>query len=74
LGAVNVNHDEHAYCKVRFDSNSVEWFKDNLHQVSHALTRAAIWRYLWILVIDKRITSLQYMEFVQKQLVHETVE
>lgn len=64
FGAVNVNHDEHAYCKVRFDATSVDWFMENLNLVSHALTRAAIWRYLWILVIDKRITSLQYMDFV----------
>lgn len=73
FGAVNVNHNEHAYCKVRFDSHSVNWFKDNLHHV-HPLTRAAVWRNFWILTQDKQITSLQYMDFVQKQLVHETVE
>lgn len=33
IGAINVNHDEHAYCKVRFDKNSVNWFTDNLHLV-----------------------------------------
>jgi hypothetical protein len=26
FGAVNVNHDEHAYCKVRYDHTSVQWF------------------------------------------------
>jgi hypothetical protein len=53
FGAINVNHDEHAYCKVRYDSTSIEWFKDNLHHVQHALTRGAIWRNFWILTIDK---------------------
>jgi aminopeptidase N len=33
IGAINVNHDEHAYCKVRFDKKSVNWFTDNLHLV-----------------------------------------
>jgi len=74
VGAINVNHDEHAYSKVRYDPQSVEWFKDNLHLVQHPLTRGAIWRSFWILTVDKKMTSLQYMEFVQKQLVHEDVE
>jgi len=65
FGAVNVNHGEHAYAKVRFDPASVEWFKNNLHHV-HAVTRAAVWRNFWILTQDKQITSLQYMDFVQK--------
>lgn len=33
LGAINVNQDEHAYCKVRFDKKSVLWFTENLHLV-----------------------------------------
>lgn len=33
-----------------------------------------MWRNFWILMQDKQITSLQYMEFVQKQLIHETAE
>ena len=74
FGAINVNHGEHAYCKVRYDAGSVDWFKENLHQVSHSLTRAAVWRNLWILMLDKQVTSLQYMEFVKKQLVLEPVE
>ena len=74
FGAINVNHGEHAYCKVRYDANSVDWFKENLHKVTHSLTRAAVWRNLWILMLDKKMTSLQYMEFVKKQLILEPVE
>ena len=65
IGAINVNHDEHAYCKVRFDKKSVNWFTDNLHLVQNSVTRAATWRHFWMLVMDKQITSLQYLEFVK---------
>ena len=74
FGAINVNHDEHAYCKVRFDPVSIEWFKENLYLVSHMTTRGAIWRHLWTLVIDKKMKSLHYLDFVQKQIVHESCE
>lgn len=63
FGAVNVNHDDHAYAKIRYDPASVEWLKDNL-QHTHPVTRASVWRNFWILMQDKQITSLQYMEFV----------
>ena len=53
LGAINVNHNEHAYCKVRFDKKSVQWFTENLHLVSNSVTRAATWRHFWMLVMDK---------------------
>lgn len=73
LGAINVNHDEHAYCKVRFDSKSVDWLTQNLH-FTDALTRAATWRNFWILLMDKKITSLQFLEFIKKQIVLESVQ
>ena len=58
FGAVNVNEGEHAYAKVRFDPQSIEWFTKNLYTVKDALTRAAIGRYFWMLVMDKQMTSL----------------
>ena len=73
-GAVFVNEGEHAYSKVRFDQQSIDWFTSNLQTVKDAVTRAAIQRYFWILVMDKKMTSLKYIDFVEKQLPHETVE
>ena len=58
FGAVNVNEGEHAYAKVRFDPQSIKWFTENLYTVKDALTRAAIGRYFWMLVMDKQMTSL----------------
>lgn len=52
FGAVYVNHGDHGYAKVRFDSLSITWFTKNLGYVRDPLTRACIWRYFWILVMD----------------------
>jgi len=43
-------------------------------KVKSACERGAIWRHFWNLVIDMKITSLKYIEFVQKQLPYETVD
>ena len=74
LGAIFVNHDEHAYAKVRFDDASIRWFTDNLSKVSSAPNRGAIWRHFWQLVSDMKMSSLQFVDFVKKQLPHETVD
>lgn len=69
-----LNHDEHAYAKVRFDAQSVDWLVENLHLIKDAVNRAAIWRYFWQLIMDKQLTSLKYIEFVKKQLPAESVD
>jgi len=74
FGAVTLNLNEHAYAKVRFDAQSIDWLTENLHTVADPLTRAAVWRYFWMLVMDRKMSSLKYLEFVQKQLPHETID
>lgn len=74
VAAVYLNDGQHAYCKLRFDQGSIEWFTKNLSKVSCAVSRAAIWRYFWMLLIDKKMSSLQYISFVNINLPTETVE
>lgn len=69
-----MNFGEHAYAKVRFDPASIDWLTENLHRVKDPLTRSSIWRYFWMLVMDRQMSSLKYIEFVQRQLPHETVD
>lgn len=64
FGAVFLNQDEHAYAKVRFDPQSIDWLTENLGRIGDPLTRAAIWRYFWALVSDRKMSSLKYMDFV----------
>lgn len=74
VAAVYVNHGNHAYAKVRFDQASIDWFTANLSKVKTAGTRASIWRYFWYLVMDLQMSSVQYLDFVEKNLPHESVE
>ena len=69
-----LNQDEHAYLKVRFDPQSIDWFTENLHTIGDSLTRAVIHRYFWMLVTDRKMSSIKYMDFVEKQLPNEGVE
>ena len=64
FGAVVINYNEHAYGKVRFDTNSIDWLVTNLHRIEDALTRSAVWRYFWHLIMDRKMSSLKYVEFV----------
>ncbi len=48
LGAVYLNEGGYAVAKLRFDSDSLNWFTSNLEKVADPLTRASIWRQLWL--------------------------
>ena len=69
-----LNQDDYAYAKIRFDSQSIDWLTLNLSKVNDPLTRGAIWRHLWNHVMDRKMSSLKYMEFVQKNLPNESVD
>lgn len=74
LGAIVVNVNDHAYAKVRYDAASEQWLIDNLHTVADHVTRATVWRNFWLMVMDRKMSSLKYVEFVQKQLPHENID
>jgi len=61
-----VNYDEHAYAKIRFDSLSIDWLIENLHLIKDSVNRGTIWRYFWQLVLDKKMNSLQFINYVKK--------
>jgi aminopeptidase N len=56
--AIYINEGQHGYAKVRFDSESIAWITANLHKVESPLSRMAIWRYFWHLVMDRRMSSV----------------
>lgn len=71
FGAAYVNEGDHAVAKVRFDSNSLQWFGRNLGQVADPLTRAAVWRHFWLLVMDRKISSVHFFDLASKWIVSE---
>ena len=45
-----------------------------MFKIDDFVVKAMVWRQLWIHVIDCKMSSLQYMNFVIQQLPKETVE
>jgi aminopeptidase N len=74
IKAIIVNHGDHGYAKVRYDSKTLKCFEEELFKIDEYLERCVFWRQLWIHVLDEQISSLQYFYFVIKQLPKETVE
>jgi hypothetical protein len=72
--AVFLNEGEHAYAKIRFDEASTKWFIKNLHLVEDSLTRGAVGRYFHMAVLERSMTSVQYLEFIFNQVPIETVD
>ncbi|CDW89925.1 aminopeptidase n [Stylonychia lemnae] len=71
---INVNANDHAYAKIRYDQRTFDNFVSSLHRVNDAVTRGQVWRSLWLLVVDRKISSMQYFHFVVEQLQYESVD
>lgn len=56
--AVIINVNDHGYCKVRYDQKSLDTFVHNLQRIQDPVTRAQVWRQLWLLVMDRKMSSL----------------
>jgi aminopeptidase N len=72
--AVIINVNDHGYAKVRYDAKTLDAFVHNLQKIEDPVTRAQVWRQLWLLVMDRKMSSLQYFDFVVKQIPYETVD
>lgn len=66
LVAVVLNHGDHAFCKVVFDQMTIQFFEDNLFHIRDDLSRCIIWRYLWTMVLDCKLSSIKYCQIVIK--------
>ena len=74
MTAVVINVNDHGYCKVRYDAKTLESFVHSLQRITDPVTRAQVWRQLWLLVMDRKMSSLQYLDFVLKQIPYEKVD
>jgi aminopeptidase N len=64
VSAIIINFDEHAYSKVRFDQRTIDTLEKSLSKIDDFLARSMIWRQLWIHVIDCKMSSIQFVNFV----------
>jgi len=72
--AVILNQGDHVYSKVRFDKNTLASFKKDGLQIKDGLTRALIWRSMWQQVLDLKLSSTEYFNFVLTNLASEDTE
>jgi aminopeptidase N len=69
--AVILNEGDHVYSKVRFDNNTLRSFKQDGLKIEEPLTRALIWRNMWQQVLDLKLSSTEFFNFLLTNLPRE---
>jgi len=70
--AVILNYNDWAYIKWVVDKTSLNYLKDHLHEITDTLTKQMIYRSLFDLVRDAKMSSLDYLDLVKKHIIYET--
>ena len=70
--AVILNVEDWGYCKIRIDNSSLAALKTNLIKIKEPLTRQLVYRALWDMVRDIKISAVEFIEFVIQQFPLET--
>ena len=71
---VIINYNDWGYFKWVIDSRSKNNLKDNLTNVNDNLTKALVYRSLFDMVRDSKLSGFEYVEMVTKFLLAETSE
>lgn len=69
---VFVNEGDNDFAKVVFDEASVKFLKDNLSLFESAHHRSMIWRSLWDMVEDQKLSIDEYLSIVDAHLDQES--
>jgi aminopeptidase N len=69
---VVLNACDYGYCKVVLDERSLAFMKKNLGFLGEELTRALIWRSMWDMVRDAKMSGVELIEIVLTHLASET--
>ena len=72
--AILINYEDHSYIKIILDQHSIEFFKSNLKNVSHSLSRSMIWRSFYDMVRDGKLSSYEYAEIFERNIEYEDNE
>ena len=70
--AVVLNVEDWGYCKVRIDESSLAVLKKDLIKIQDPLTRQLVYRALWDMVRDIKLSGVEFVEFVIQQFPLET--
>lgn len=69
--AVVLNVGDWGYCKIRIDEKSLALLREKLSSVADPLTRQLVYRALWDMVRDVKISAVEFLEFVIQQIPFE---
>jgi len=73
VACVLLNVGDWGYCKIRIDEESLEFFKNNLCKIQDSLSRQLVWRALWDMTRDIRISAVEFLDAVKQQVPQETL-
>ncbi len=73
VSGVFLNVNDHGFLKVRIDPESIESLR-NISKIQDKLTRRMVWQVLWEMVKDFTLSSIEFLETVEANLIHETVD
>ncbi|MEX2395075.1 MAG: aminopeptidase N [Actinomycetota bacterium] len=66
------NHNDLAYCKIRFDDNSLRTLETGLRDLDDALGRTLCWGALWDMLRDAELPASRYLDIVLNNIGGET--
>lgn len=66
VAALILNVEDWGYCKIRIDDYSLQNLKDNLQNIDDTLTRQLVYRALWDMVRDTKLSGVEFSEFIIK--------
>lgn len=69
--AVMLNHGDYAYAKVRYDERTLKNFLKDFQHVDDLLEHDMLWNNLFYHVMDSKISSVEYFNFIINQLPNE---
>jgi aminopeptidase N len=72
--AVILNYNDWAYFKWVIDRRSIDYLKNHLHQISDVLTKQLVYRSIFDLTRDAKLSSLEYFDIISNLIRKETNE
>ena len=66
------NYSDHDYAKVSLDPHSLAWLRDHIEAVGDLHSKTLVWRALWTMVRDQRMSPRTLLDLAWRQAPRET--
>jgi len=72
IKAVVLNYQDEAFIKIRLDQQSIAFFREKLNAIPDQLTRAMVWRALYDMVRDGKLSAYKFIDIAIGAIPSET--